>query len=384
VDVDVTKKDLLFKLSATSLLAVNALADMLPAGTWTSKFLFNFYEQDAKGGFQVFDGSKEEGVTVFQPMLFISHQIDETTNISGNFTLDAWSAESDTILDGKTGESGEGIGGQSRVSGNVSYAKETESGTWTPRLGFSSEYDYKSFNAGLNWSKPFAQDNFVLNISGQFFKDQTRLFNYTSEQTGPWEDKDVYSLDISATQMLTRDSIILFGTSYISQSGALESIRNTVGEGSSRVTEELPEDRKRHAYYSQYIHALSDELALSFKYRYYDDDWDLSSHTYEASMRMFIEDEDGFFDFTYRYHDQKATKYYTEEYNGVDSFRTSDSDLASFSAHRFGVHYSYDLGEKKYDFASFDKVELTTGLYHYTRSNDLKYNTIQVGLGVSF
>jgi len=382
--VVVTKKSILFKLSTAGLLVTNSFAEMLPKGTWTSKLLLNFYDQDSKGGHQVFDGSKEEGVTVFQPMLFVSHQIDETTNIAGNFTLDAWSAESDTIVDGKTGESGAGIGGQSRVSGNFSYSKESDSGTWTPRLGFSSEYDYKSFNAGLNWSKPFAQDNFVLNISAQYFKDQTRLFNYTSEMTGPWEDKNVYSIDISATQMLTRNSIVLFGTSYISQSGALESIRNTVAFNGSRATEELPEDRTRHAYYSQYIYSFNDEVAFSQKYRFYNDDWDLTSHTFESSLRMFVQEEDGFFDFTYRYYDQDQTKYYTEQYNGVDSYRTSDSDLASFKSHRFGVHYSYDLGEKKYDFVDFEKVELTTGIYHYTRSNDLKYNTIQFGIGTSF
>lgn len=380
----VTKKELIFKLTSSALLITNSLAEMLPEGTWTTKLLLNFYDQDAKGGKQVFDGSQEEGVTVFEPMLFVSHQIDETTNISGNFTLDAWSAESDTILDGKTGESGEGIGGQSRVSGNFSYAKETESGTWTPRIGFSSEYDYKSFNAGLNWSKPFAEDNFVLNISTQVFKDQTKQFNYTTEKTGPWEDKTVYSVDISATQMLTRNSILLFGLSYIDQSGTLESIRNTVAFGSARVTEELPESRKRQAYYTQLVYALSDETAVSAKYRYYTDDWDLSAHTIETSLRMSVQEEDGFLDFTYRFYDQDQTKYYIEEHRVENEFRTSDSDLANFSAHRFGVHYSYDLGEKDLGIIKVDNVQLSGGAYHYQRTNDLKYNTLQFGIGFEF
>ncbi len=384
VAVVVTKKEILFKVSTAGLILTNSMAEMMANGTWTSKLLINFYDQDSKGGHQVFDGSKEEGATVFEPMLFLSHQIDETTNISGNFTLDAWSAESDTIMDANTGESGEGIGGQSRTSANVSYAKETESGTWTPRVGYSSEYDYSSINTGLNWSRAFAEDNFVLNINGQYFKDKNKLFNYTTELIGDGENKNVYSFDISATQMLTRNSIVLFGLSYINQKGALESIRNTVAYQGARTTEELPNSRSRNAYYTQYIHALNDNHALSFKYRYYNDDWDLSAHSAETSLRSFIQDEDGFIELSYRYHDQDQTKYYTQEYNGKDEFRTSDSDLASFSSHRFGIHYSYSLGEKALPFVTFDEVDLTTGAYHYFRSNDLSYNTVQFGIGVQF
>ncbi|WP_372654513.1 DUF3570 domain-containing protein [Halobacteriovorax sp.] len=374
----------LLSLFILSISMVHTFAEMLSPKAWKTKLLFNIYSQSSNSGEQVYDDSGNEDVFVFEPMLFASYQIDETTNLSAHITFDTWTAESDTRLDGNTGQSGKGIGGQSRISGNFSYSKEIENSLWTPKIGFSSEYDYKSFNAGLSWTGSFAEDNFTLTTSAQYFHDSTTLFDYVTEKIKEPEDKRVYSLDINASQFLTRSDIISFGQTTIIQNGALESIRNTTKIAGVRTAEQLPGSRKRYAYYTQWVHGFNDDLALSNKYRFYHDSWNLKSHTYEVSLRFNTNEEYGLLELSYRLYNQSSVKYF---FNSLASIRpnfTNDSDLEGFTSHRIGPHYAYDLGEKSVLGLDIENLNLSVGAYYYTRSNDLTYMITQFSLGAEF
>ncbi|EQC47252.1 DUF3570 domain-containing protein [Bacteriovorax sp. Seq25_V] len=378
----VTKKKVILAILST--IANSSYAEKLLPGKWKSKFIFNFYDQDSNNGDQVYDGTKDEGLTVIEPMLFISHQIDSTTNVSGHVVLDAWSAESDTKLDGNTGESGKGIGNQSRVSGNFSYAKEINKVKLTPHLGFSSEYDYKSFNGGLAYEQSFAKDNFVLGLGVDYFHDSTKLFDYANEKTTDFKDKRVYSYNISASQILTYTDIINFNINYIRQTGALESIRNSTPLNGSRYPENLPALRDRFAASTQFIHGFNDENSISLKYRYYKDSWEMKASTIETSYRKMIQDDDGFLEFNYRYHTQDEVEYFKKSLITAQTYVTSDSDQASFDANRFGMLYSFNRGEVDLSLFKTDKFEYTIAAYHYFRSNKLKYNVLQASLGIEF
>lgn len=374
----------LLTLFIFGLTTFQAFAEMLTPKTWKTKILFNIYSQSSNNGAQVFDDSGNEDAFVFEPMIFASYQIDATTNISSHITLDTWTAESDTRLDGNTGQSGKGIGGQTRVSGNFSLSKEIGKSIWTPKIGFSSEYDYKSFNAGLSWTGSFAEDNFTLSSSAQFFLDSTNLFDYVNEKTLDAEDKRVYSLDINASQFLTRNDILSFGHTTIIQNGALESIRNSTKVAGVRVAESLPGSRKRYAYYTQLVHAFNDDMAISNKYRFYHDSWDLKSHTVETSMRFVTNQENGFFEISYRYYSQDSVKYFHRTLPSLQAYFTNDSDLEKFVSHRVGPHYSYDLGEAKVFNFEIENINLSTSAYYYTRSNNLSYMLTQFSIGAEF
>lgn len=378
----VTRKSII--LSAITLLASNSFAEKMLPGKWRSKFLLNFYDQDSNAGSQVFDDSGNEGVTVIEPMLFIAHQIDKTTNISGHFLLDTWTAESDTILDDKTGESGAGKVNQSRTAANINYSKEIEKNVLSTRAGYSSEYDYKSINGGISWEKPFVQDNFTLGLGFDIFKDSVNLFDYDNEVTAAATDKNVYSYNLSASQILTYTDIISFNLNLINQTGTLESIRNTTKIAGVRQAEVLPDKRNRTALTTQLVHGFSDTSSLSIKHRYYKDDWDLAANTYELSSRNFLQEDLGFLELSYRYHKQADNKYFYKTLSSAKDYFTSDSDQDNFEAHRFGVLYSFNNEDKKIYGFGFDKFEYTVAAYHYFRSNDLKYNIIQSSIGIEF
>ena len=382
VVVAVTNKKVFLAIIAT--FAQSSYAEKLLPGKWKTKFLFNFFDQDSNSGDQVYDGTKDEGLTVIEPMLFISHQIDSTTNISGHVVLDAWSAESDTKLDGNTGESGKGIENQSRVSANFSYSKELKKIRITPRIGFSSEYDYKSFNGGFAYEQSFAKDNFVLGASIDYFHDSAKLFDYAQEKTTDFKDKRVYSYNISASQILTYTDVINFNLNYIKQTGALESIRNSTALNNGRFAENLPDLRDRYSFSTQFIHGFDDENSVSIKYRYYKDNWEMEANTIETSYRKSIFEDDGFLEFNYRFHHQDEVEYFKKSLTTQQMYVTSDSDQAAFDANRFGILYSFNKGVTDLKFFKTSKFEYTIAAYHYYRSNNLKYNVLQASLGIEF
>ena len=146
---------------------------MMEKGKTKLKTVFNIYHQNSNDGNQVVDNSGREETNVIEPMVFIEHQITEDTAINGRIVFDAWTAASDTKLDNYTGASGSPIMGQNRIAANLGVRKEkkVDKNRWNfgADVGFSSEYDYRSFNGSLNASRSFAKDNFThLHLSDQF------------------------------------------------------------------------------------------------------------------------------------------------------------------------------------------------------------------------
>ncbi|MBT3583337.1 MAG: hypothetical protein HN509_00405, partial [Halobacteriovoraceae bacterium] len=99
-------KKILFSLVILFANLGQAFAEMMEKGKTKVKTVFNFFHQNSNDGKQVFDGSGREEANVIEPMIFIEHQINEDTAITGHFVFDFWTAASDTKLDGNTGASG--------------------------------------------------------------------------------------------------------------------------------------------------------------------------------------------------------------------------------------------------------------------------------------
>jgi hypothetical protein len=362
----------------------NSFASYLEAGKTSAKLLFNLFKQEGSDGKQVFDNSNTEDVDVIEPMLFIAHQIDAETSVNGHFVFDTWTAASDTKLDANTGASGAGIDRQSRSSGTISYGKELKNLRYSFNGGFSTEYDYRSFNGGFSIGSSFADDNFTLNFKAQYFADQVKLFNFTTQKMKDFESRNIYSLDLSASQILTRADIISFGVTHINQSGALEGTPNTVKVAGTRTGEQLPDSRKRFAFPVKWIHGFSDKLALHLNYRYYTDDWDIKSHTITPALLYSLFDGDGYLEFSYRYYQQDQVKYYQNEFAASLANMTSDSDLRKYQAQQLGVHFSKTMDEGKLFGLNLDEREVTVAFYHYQRSNELSYNALQFSWATKF
>lgn len=386
---------ILFKvLISLSLLFIQmqkAFAEMIAKGRTKVKTVFNFYHQNGDEGKQVFDNSGKEEASVIEPMIFIEHQISEDTAITGHFVFDVWTAASDTKLDASTGASGEGRKKQTRSSATLGVVKEIDKVTLGAGVGFSNEYDYRSFNGSLDISKSFAKDNFTIGMGVQLYKDQVSTFkDFTLPKSAiisEFEDRDIIAFSVNGSQILTPKAIVFFGMNYVKASKNLESTASSVLVANTREVEALPDERQRYSVSSRLVHGVTEASAINLSYRYYWDEWDLDAHTVRLAYLFEVNDNEDYIEIFGRHHSQAKVKYFKESFDSREEFMTSDSDMAKFSSYEFGIFHSMslgDMGDVNYFGFKFENVTLANSLVAANRSNKLGYVYLQTSFAVEF
>ncbi|MBH47330.1 MAG: hypothetical protein CME71_04075 [Halobacteriovorax sp.] len=383
----------LFYLSVAIVLIISqiqvSLAEMMPKGKTKFKFLSNIYHQNGNDGTQVADNSGREEANVFEPMIFIETQISEHTAINADFVFDAWSAASDTKLDGFTGASGKGIGPQTRISGNFGLRQEYGSTEWHAKLGFSSEYDYRSFNGSVGASKGFAQDNFTLGLDLRYFADAVKLFqDITPTNTATISDylpRQVLAISMQASQILTIKDIVQLSLDFVRATNNLESTASTVVIGGVREVESLPDSRARYSSGIKWVHGVGDSSALHLAYRHYFDQWGLSANSISSSYFISLRDDLDLLEFSARYHQQSQVDYFAKSFDVSHSgFKTSDSDLEDFDSYELGTAYAYTLGDQQVLNIDLENIVWDNGVNYAIRSNGLRYAYWQSSIGFEF
>ncbi len=366
----------------------NAFAEMMEKGKTKVKTLLNVYQQNSKAGKQVFDNSGNEKVSVIEPQIFIKHQITEDTEISSTFILDAWTAESDTIIDGNTGASGGGIKGQARVAPTLGVRKEIGKTTLGANLGFSTEYDYVSKNISLDISRTFADDNFALGLSVQRYAEELKLFPDVSPprnaSISSGNKRDITAINLGASQILTRSDLIEFGVTYAKAKGRLESTAGTVNLAGTREVEVLPGSRDRKAANVKWIHAFSEEWAMHLSHRYYTDNWGGSAQTSKVSLFKSLNDDQDYLELALRFHTQKAVDHYADSFSSRQTYMTSDSDVSKFTSYEPTISYTKSLVDKEIFGLKLSEVEWSNSATYGKRNTGLSYGYVQSGFSFSF
>lgn len=387
--MDVTRVN--FKKISILILALlsgiqNLFAEMMEKGKTKVTSVFNFYHQNSNNGGQVIDNSGREEDNVFEPMIFIDHQINEDTAISGQVIFDAWTAASDTKLDALTGASGEEARTtQSRLAANLGVRQEKKKWTYGANLGFSTEYDYQSINGSLNATRSFANDNFTLGFGLQYYMDELSAFkNLSDEAISEGLQRKIVAANITASQILTAKSLIQFDLTFARSSGFLESTANTVLVNNQRQVELLPDSRSRYSLSTKYIQALSETSSMNLSYRYYFDQWDVDSHTLRAAYLFEVNDDEDFIETFARYYTQTEVEYFANRFASAQDFMTTDSDMADFDSYEAGVYYSMNMDDNKVFGIEFENIKWSHGLVYYTRTNGLRYGYYQNSLSFEF
>jgi len=389
VVVDVTKfKRILLSILLLVLSVQSAFAEMMEKGKTKVKTLLNVYNQKSNTGKQVLDNSGNEKVTVIEPEIFVKHQITADTEINASFTIDTWTAESDTILDGNTGASGSGKKGQSRVAPTIGVRREAGKNKYGMNLGFSSEYDYTSKNISADFERSFADDNFTVGLGAQYYADTVGLFTDITPPASAKMTKDlnrdIYAVNLGVSQILTRRDIVEAGVTYAHSKGYLESTAGTVNISGTREVEALPEKRERSAISTKWVHALTDEMAFNLSYRNYFDDWGSHAHTGRAAFLIALREEQDFLEVALRYHSQSAVDYYKDSFAAPDQFMTSDSDLSKFSSVEPSIMYSRYLGGLHIFGVKLQDAEWGNSLTYAKRNTGLNYTYLQTSLAFFF
>ena len=340
-------------------------------------------------------------------------QSDAWVNLTANYSHS--SDDRNTILDGNISVSKEydytsfGFGGSLTKLFNE---KNTEIGvkanvyfdSWQPV--FPTEIDsYLEANQNLN--NGFFSGIEILDQDGDIVdKNGSNVWSPLNNTLIEDESRNTYSLSLSFSQIISEKAQFSIFADIIQQDGWLanpmqrvyfsdrdnyyignaSSISNYTSKENTDVfqladdIERLPDTRFKIPVGARFNYYINEVVSLRTYYRYYYDDWGISSHT--ASLEVPIKISDKFTIYpSYRYYNQTAADYFApyEELVSTNEFYTSDYDLSKFNSNQYSLGISYtDIFTKRRIWKlGLKSVDLKYS--NYERNTGLNSNIVSLG-----
>lgn len=214
-----------------------------------------------------------------------------------------------------------------------------ENGRVGGNIGYSEEDDYRSTYVGLNGERHFNNDLTTLTLALSYsdddiFPTDAPLFNRVVSAS-----KDSTSVFFSVSQILNPVATIQSAVSITEQSGFLSD--------PYKLIDVRPEDKTQFAWSTAYRHFfVGANAAGHINYRYYHDDFGVSSHTVDLAWHQNIGR-----DFRIvpgmRYYSQSAADFFTNIDNALrppTEYQSSDYRLSAFGAISGTLSLIADLG----------------------------------------
>jgi hypothetical protein len=178
------------------------------------------------------------------------------------------------------------------LSADLNYYMEDAKDTFSG--GFSKEQDYMSVNGGFGTERSFADKNTTVSGSLAFSYDWIEPNNPELSLARP-SAGERWALDAFAglSQLLTRASAIQLTTNFKYSDGYLsdpyKAIRG-IGPSDGIISDRRPEQKHQGNLMLRYRHhfEMTDRISgsLHVDYRFYADDWAVTSHTFELGWHQ--------------------------------------------------------------------------------------------------
>ena len=321
--------------------------------------LLSYYQQDGNRG-AVEGGIGTQYLTDLTPTIILNVPLDSATRVSANLGMDYYASAStdriDQVLSSPSAH-------DARIHADVGIARQLADKRTVVGLGagVSKEYDYLSGNVSASWAHASADGNRELSLSGQVFFDKVTLIGPAELRPGGPDNRKYgsdtrqsFNLSIVYAQVLTKRLQVALSTELVAQRGLLATPFHRVyffdsnpllgapGQlGTARV-ENLPRLRYKFPVGLRLTYFATDLVQLRGYYRFYNDDFNISAHTFELETPVKVTPFFVLYPF-YRYHTQTAATYFAayKEHSVADTYYTSDYDLAAFSAQKAGLGLRY-------------------------------------------
>lgn len=270
-----------------------------------------------------------------------------------------------------------------RIYPSISWSeKDKKNNKFGINGSYSTEYDYKSYGLGLNYSKTSRDNNREFSTHLQAYLDQWSVI-YPVElrgslATGGTRPRNSYSASMSLSQIINKRLQLALLLDVVYQQGLLATdYQRVYFTDNSLHIETLPESRLKIPIGVRANYFAGDRVILRGYYRYYQDNWGIAGHT--ASLEMPIK-LNAFLSISpfYRYYMQNASDYFAPYamHQASDKFFTSDYDLSKFTSHFFGAGIRLAPEQGVLRIKHWTGLEVRYG--HYIRSNGLNSDIISL------
>ncbi len=264
------------------------------------------------------------------------------------------------------------------LQGSVSY-KGANAGYY-----ISTENDYLAQMVSASYNRAFRDENF--NLSGGLSYSWDDIMPFESDGTIGSAYRNTLHGNLVATQVLTPTSVLRMGVEYNKVTGQQHDPYRSVYVDGSVKPELHPDWRVRRNTFVRVSKYLGNESSLKADFRYYDDDWQISSTTYGLKLNQRVSREVTF-SYRYRYYNQIPAWFFRDDYSmttSVDGYQTGDYRLGSYGAHLFGGHLVWHPHKILSGLDFLRHTELSISYERYFNSNNFTATIIETSIGVSF
>ena len=374
-------------LSTTALaLPGIALADAPPTQSTISYKLSNYQEDDLSRSETPFGDLERYDIDVHQFQLVSPLGRNMSLHIDANYESLSGASPwyTSRSLDGEPIVNLSGASGISdrRTELSIGSRYYLENGSFGGNIGYSEEDDYSAIYFGFNTEKHYNNDLTTVSAglsysSDKVFPTDAALFNRVEE-----DDKQSSSLFVSVSQIINQVSSFQSALSFTEQSGFLSD--------PYKLRDFRPDDKTQIAWSNSYRRFfVSANAALHVNYRYYHDDFGISSHTSDLSWHQNLGRTFQIVP-TLRYYNQSAADFFTnvdDFLNPISEYQSSDYRLSAFGAVSGGFSVIADMNSWKVTltaerylandkYSAYDVSLPSTAL--------VKYNRISLGIDFRF
>ena len=374
-------------LSTTALaLPGIALADAPPTQSAISYKLSNYQEDDLSRSETPFGDLERYDIDVHQFQLVSPLGRNMSLHVDANYESLSGASPwyTSRSLDGEPIVNLSGASGISdrRTELSIGSRYYLENGSFSGNIGYSEEDDYRAIYFGFNTEKHYNNDLTTVSAglsysSDKVFPTDAALFNRVEE-----DDKQSSSLFVSVSQIINQVSSFQSALSFTEQSGFLSD--------PYKLRDFRPDDKTQIAWSNSYRRFfVSANAALHVNYRYYHDDFGISSHTSDLSWHQNLGRTFQIVP-TLRYYNQSAAEFFTnvdDFLNPISEYQSSDYRLSAFGAVSGGFSVIADMNSWKITltaerylandkYSAYDVSLPSTAL--------VKYNRISLGIDFRF
>lgn len=405
-------------------------------------FLLSYYKQDGVHS-AVSGGMGSEDLTDVASNIVISMPLNDDDILTVDAGISAYTSASSSninpydITNSNPWQASSGASQSDALTSlvvNYSHSSDDRNFVWNGDISFSNEYDYTSIGFGGGIAKLFNNKNTELSLKANVYLDQwrpiypkelidfadnnfsynvidvngnaTSAYNPSLFSTIDKVNRNSYSASLGFSQVATKNMQFSLFFDVIQQNGLLSTpyhrvyfadkpdyyvgqaqyisvYETTQNQGVYKLAddiERLPDSRTKIPIGARLNYYLNERVTIRTYYRYYWDNWDITSHT--ASIELPIKVSDKFTIFPmYRYYTQQQSKYFAgfEKHLSTEEFYTSDYDLSTFNANQYGFGINYVDIFTNFQIWKFGLKNIDFRFNHYTRNDGLDANIASIG-----
>lgn len=393
-------------------------------------FLSSYYTQDGDNA-AVTGGRGTEELTDVTGNLIVAIPLNEDDILRIDAGVSAYTSASSSNVDpfdgtrqadpfvASSGASRDDV--WTNLTASYSHTSDDRNKIWSALASISSEYDYFSVGFGGGYTRLFNERNTEISVNGSvyldswtaiypfelrpfapngnslnngFFLDNSILGNTNyNPQFIPFENenRNSYNLGLGFSQILHKNVQGSLSLDLVQQQGLLSTPFQRVYFADvadsfiadfqlADAVELLPDTRFKIALGGRLNWFLSDRFVLRTFYRYYTDNWGITSHTANFELPIKLSDKFTVYP-SYRFYHQTAADYFRPFETAVSTkeFYTSDYDLSDYVANQLGLGISYTDIFTKAHIWKFGLKRIDLKFYKYDRNTTFTSSIITTG-----